>query len=190
MRFNKTLIAILLFLAAALPVSILYTGQAQLSVRNGALSGITTMPSYWPMGEISFATNAVATDITVQGTYVKAAGTSTLSSGVTSFDMPENNRLRYTGATTIMAHVACTFSYTVASGNNQELAFRIYKNGNPIPASEIRDTCSVSTGSESTAIHIMVELATNDYVELWAANISGTGDITASTLNLFALGMR
>jgi hypothetical protein len=167
MTLRKFVMVSALFFAAALPVSLLFPTNAQLNVRNGALTGVTTMPSYFPMGEISFATNASATDITVQGTYVKVAGTSTLSSGVTSFDMPENNRLRYTGATTIMAHVACTFSYTVASGSNQELAFRVYKNGNPLAASEVRDTCSAATGSESTAIHIMVELAQNEYLELW-----------------------
>lgn len=190
MTFNKTVIAVLLFLAAALPVSLLFHGNAQLNVKDGALTGITSFPNYFPMGEITMVNNATATDITVQSTEVKVAGTTTLTSGVNLFDMPATNRLRYTGSVTALMHVACTISYVVASGTNQELEFRIYKNGNPIAESEILDTCSAATGNESTAIHVFVSMAQNEYLELWCANNSGTGDITVKTLNLFALGMR
>jgi hypothetical protein len=189
MTIRKTVVVSALFLAAALPVSLLFTGNAQLNVKNGALTGITTMPEYFPMGEITMVGNAVATDITVQSTEVLVAGTTTLTSGVIKFDMPQNNRLRYTGTTTGLMHVACTISYTVASGSNQELEFRLYKNGSPVATSEILDTCSAATGNESTAIHVFISLATNDYLELWCANNSGTGDITVKTLNLFALGI-
>ena len=190
MTFNKAATIIILFLAAALPASLLFRGQGQISVINCALTGVSTMPNYWPMGEITMIGNASATDITVQSTEVLVAGTTTLTAGVVSFDQPQNNRLRYTGTTTALMHVACTMSYTVASGSNQELEFRLYKNGNPITASEIVDSCSAATGVESSAIHVFVSLATNDYIEVWCANNSGTGDITVRTMNLFALGMR
>ena len=190
MTFNKAATFVIIALAAILPMSMLFQGQGQISVINGALTGVTTVPNYWPMGEITMIGNASATDIVDQSTEYLVAGTTTLTSGVVSFDMPQDNRLRYTGTTTALMHVACTMSYTVASGANQELEFKIYKNGSPIAASEIVDACSAAAGAESSAIHVFVSMATNDYLELYCANNSGTGDITVRTMNLFALGMR
>lgn len=175
--FRNTVIGVAMCLAAAL----LYQTSAQLSVNNGAMSGITSFPNYFPMGEITMINNAVATDITVQSTEVKVAGTTVLSSGINLFDMPADNRLRYTGTVTALMHVACTISFNVASGSNQELEFKLYKNGAEIATSEILDSVSAANGFESTAIHVFVSMATNDYLELYCANNSGTGDITVET---------
>jgi len=119
MTFNKAATFVIIALAAILPMSMLFQGQGQISVINGALTGVTTQPNYWPMGELSMIGNASATDITVQSTEVLVAGTTTLSGGVVSFDQPQNNRLRYTGTTTALMHVACTMSYTVASNRTK-----------------------------------------------------------------------
>lgn len=164
--------------------------EAQLNVRNGALSGITTMPSYWPIGELTMSSNATATVISSSGVYTNMAGTTVLSSLSTGWDMPQDGRLRYTNSTTATMHIACTVSYSVASGSNQEFRAQIWKNGTNIVGSEIRDVVSSASGSESTAIHTSTTMGQNDYLELWLTNQTGANNFTVITFNLFVLGMR
>lgn len=181
---TKLFIIVTIFVCAA------YALIAQLSVVNGALTGNTTMPLYFPMGEMTITNNAVATTIASSGVYYQMAGTTKFTSAVgNQFDMPSNGRLRYTGTPTIMAHIACTLSYAVAAGSNQECRFVIYKNGVKVEESEIRNTLS-STASQSSAIHVALSLATNDYLELYCVNNTAANNLTATTVNLFALGLK
>lgn len=48
---------------------------------------------------------------------------------------------------------------------------------------------TVANATGSTALHVMAELATNDYLELYIGNLTDADDFTIKTLNLFALGM-
>jgi len=48
---------------------------------------------------------------------------------------------------------------------------------------------AVSSATESTALHCMVSLSTNDYIELYAGNLTDADDITVKTINLFAMGL-
>jgi hypothetical protein len=181
-------IKILLALLVGLAVTLI--SKAQLSVVNGALTGPTTMPLYFPMGEMTITNNAVATTIASSGVYYQMNGTTKFNSAVgNQFDMPSNGRLRYTGTPTIMAHIACTLSYVVSAGSNQECRFVLYKNGVKVEESEIRNTLS-STAGQSSAIHVALSLATNDYLELYCVNNTAANNLTATTVNLFALGLK
>lgn len=142
-----------------------------------------------PMGEIYMQGNSTATTIGTAGSYVKALGTSTLTPESHHFDMPSNNRLRYTGTKTKMFHVAFTISYKISSGNNQEVRMKIYKNGSDITASLIKDTMRNSSDVNSSAIHVMVSMAQNDYLELYLTNQTSTNGIIVDTMNLFAMGV-
>ena len=53
----------------------------------------------------------------------------------------------------------------------------------------IKDLVSSASDAESTAIHVMPKLNPNDYLEVFVANLTGTGDVTVQTLNMFAMGM-
>jgi hypothetical protein len=188
---NTKLRNVLLLLAVLAPLAALFwPSEGQIAVKNGALSGITTMPSYWPIGELTMRSNATATVINSAGVYTNMAGTTVLSSLSTGFDMPQNNRLRYTNSTTATMHIACTISYSVAAGSNQELRAQVWKNGTNIIGSEIRDTCGNSSDTESTAIHTSTTMSQNDYIELFITNQSAANNFTISTFNIFALGMR
>jgi hypothetical protein len=148
-----------------------------------------------PMGEIAyFSTTGTAVDITAQSdgstNMVKAAPVTALSTGGMDFDNggADNGRLRYTGATTRMFHVACTMSFSAASVNDQ-LVLGVAKGGTVIAASKAINHTQLTTETQSTALHVMIELAANEYLEIFVGNLTSASDATLKTMNLFAMGM-
>ena len=67
--------------------------------------------------------------------------------------------------------------------------FGVAKNGVVASACKVIQSIAVSSATESTALHCMVSLATNDYIELYAGNLTDTDDIIVKTINLFAMGL-
>jgi len=151
-----------------------------------------------PMGEINYFDStltgtsvAIVTATTGSNNYVKVAPTTALTSGAYEFDNggSNNGRLRYTGATTKMFHIALTIS-ALPSVTNDKFLIGISKNGVILPASRVVQTLFVAgTDIQSTALHVFTEMATNDYLEVVLGNFSGTGDISVVTMTLFAMGM-
>lgn len=147
-----------------------------------------------PMGEVSYFSltgTVVAIAAASDGltNFVKAAPVSVLTAESYEFDNggANNARLRYTGAVTKMFHCASTLSFGGGAGDT--LALAIAKNGAVIPESRAIMQMAPGGDPRSTALHQMVELGTNDYIELWVANITDASDPTVYTMNLFAMGM-
>ncbi len=147
-----------------------------------------------PMGEISYF-NLTGTTVTISGAsdgssnMVKVGPTTTLNNDM-DFDNggSNNGRLRYIGTTTRTFHVACTISYSAASAN-QNGVFGIAKNGTVVTAGKILPFLGLATDTRSAALHLMVTLSTNDYLELYVGNTTASNNIIIKTLNLFAMGM-
>lgn len=148
-----------------------------------------------PMGEVAYF-DTTGTTITISGTsdgstnMVVVNPTTALSSGQYEFDNggSNNGRLRYTGSTTRHFHVACTISIASAAANDV-FVFGVAKNGAVISASKVLMKVQGSGDTVSTALHVMTDLATNDYLELYVGNTTDTDNLVVKTLNLFALGM-
>lgn len=143
----------------------------------------------FPMGEVFMEGNSTATAIGNTTTYYKAAGTTTLGS---TYNMDNaagiSNRLRYTGSKTKMFHVAVTFS-AYSAGSNDIMYARVYKNGVPLNNCLVSAKLGGSGDRTSTAIHVMANLAQNDYLELYVRNSSAASNITVTELNFFAMGV-
>ena len=147
-----------------------------------------------PMGEFSYF-DLTGTTVTIAAisdgstNMVKAAPTSTLSSGAMSFDNggANNGRLRYTGATTRMMHIACSVSFS--GGNNDTIVIGIAKNGTVLSESKVLRMMNSNGDVGSTALHLYVTMNTNDYLEVFFGNTSAIANITCNSLNLFAMGM-
>jgi hypothetical protein len=148
------------------------------------------------MGELYDVDNTGATVITTQSTWTRAVFTPTLSMGM-DFDNPTGTRLRYTGTQTGHAHMGCTICVK-GSGINDTLSAVLIKNATVNGNNEYTTGSILTPGIvefnlggigdiESTAIHVMTELVTNDYVELFVQNQSDADDITITDTNLFAL---
>lgn len=141
-----------------------------------------------PFGSLSMTTPA-ATTIAVAGTYYKALGTTTISSTVEDVaDGSVNNRLVYTGTPDRHFNIEASVAMTTQS-NSQIVGMKIAKNGTPIDDTIVRR--KVGTGSDLGAAGVQgdVQMSTDDYLELFITNESGTTTVTIETLNLFIAGI-
>jgi hypothetical protein len=125
--------------------------------------------------------NVTATNIITQNVFVKGAGTTTQGSISQRFTLT-NNRATYIGALSGIFKI--TISVSATSGNNQLLRFRVAKNGTTIAQSEVEETTSGTGRSQTLICQDLVNLVTNDYLELWVANGSSNQDITVENLNV------
>lgn len=147
-----------------------------------------------PMGEVNFFNTtgtlvSIASQSNGSTNLVKVAPATSLTNDM-GFDNggADNGRLRYTGATTRVFHTAFTISMDGEGAGTNLYVFGIAKNGT-VDSCKVIQSMAVSNDTQSTALHCMVTLATNDYLELYVGNLTDADDITAKTMNLFALGM-
>lgn len=162
-------------------------------VISDATGGITPVGRlYVPMGEISYF-STTGTSIVISGTsdgstnMVVANPTTALSAMSESFDNggSNNGRLRYTGATTHMFHIAVTLSGS-PEVNGNVFVFGVANGG--VVAAESK-TLGSSAGTQFSALHAYIMLAQNEYLELFIGNTSSSKNFTIKSLNLFAMGM-
>lgn len=144
---------------------------------------VSTAPPYGSMSRLV----AAATTVITPGTYYKAAGT-TVAVNLNDFDMPLDNRLRYTGLASKHFHIVVSASFTVG-GTNDVVGLKIAKNGVVIDNTVQRRKVTTGTDIGSTAVHGDVVLATNDYLELWLTNETASDTVTVDELYFFANGM-
>ncbi len=145
-------------------------------------------------GQLSVAGNAVATTIPDNTDFHECDVTGVALSnqsailGTDDFDMLGDGQLRYLGVETRMFRITCTVSFTSAS-NIQEIHMELAKSGVVSTEAEIRR--KVGTGSDvgTGAISWITTLATNEYISLFAKNVTGANDITIVSYNLNASGM-
>ncbi len=146
----------------------------------------------WPYGSM-YTLTPIETVISTPGAYVKGA-CQTQINNLRNFDMPADNRLRYTGLIPYHMHIACSISMT-AAGNNLKASFKMFHWDDSASSGAVADGSEVNrfigTGADegSTAVHWDVVMDTNDYLEMHIANLTNTDNITLSNLYLFAMGM-
>lgn len=136
------------------------------------------------IGAIYFST-PVETVISTQGEKTLALGTTLATASLHNIDMPQNNRIRYTG--TIPRHfvIDAAISATIV-GNNKTVHFQLFKNGSPLV--ETLMNRAFGTGSDAGAIPLTtnVDMEKDDYIELFVSNETDTANITivSGTINL------
>lgn len=129
-----------------------------------------------------YLTSAALTSFTSVNTPVKVAGT-TSSVGLFRVTSPANNRLVYIGTKTRRFSVTASVSVTSQSANKY-FSFFIFKNGVKLPESEQAMRLSSGVDKGSLTVTCTVQLSTNDYIEVWAANTSDNSGMTVETLNI------
>jgi hypothetical protein len=146
----------------------------------------------FPYGGLYFTTPALST-ISVQSTYVKAAGATT-ATNLLLFDMPVNNRLRYIGTTMRHFHIVLQTTLEFASGTNQIAGLQLWKyddsaaSGALIAHSEAQAIVP-STDLMQLTSHADAMLDENDYIEMHIANHSNTNNMTVNLGYMFLVGM-
>lgn len=125
--------------------------------------------------------NATATTISAVSTPVKISGTTT-SASVTQKFTNTDNKAEYIGSFTRFFKVTATLSVT--SGNNNQVGIYIAKNGTIINESEVYGTTSGSGRAENIVVQTLVQLSTNDYIEIFVENATATNNVTITDLNV------
>lgn len=144
-------------------------------------TSLTTEKDDVASGNIYISSTA-ATNFTVVNTPVKIAGTTT-AANLFRVTAPVNNRLTYTGRKTRRFQVMCSLSMVSAS-LNKYFTFYIAKNGTVLPESRQQMQLILTSDRASITLSCTVELATNDYVEVWVANNTDLTSGTVSAMNL------
>lgn len=132
-----------------------------------------------PHGLLTMSGNTTATTISVAGTPVLTAGTWTAGS-TDNFTASTGGRLTYTGAETLDMTIDASITFRSASANEVDAAVTLYKNGSAASTSKRITSCSGSVqGSVSMPYHI--EMAQNDYLELFVSNEDTTDNLTVTS---------
>ncbi len=182
-------------LKSTLLTSLFQDGQAPSSITPQDLRDLI-VSIHSPMMGIYFSSSA-QTNVAVAGTYLKAAGTTTITNqmGDMDDDSGTSNRIRYTGATLKHFHLVCQASITLSGGSGQNSGIQIWHYdasaaaGSLVVHSEAQSTQGSSAIRQITT-HGDVLMDTNDYLELWVTNnTSASNDPTVSLGYLFAVGM-
>lgn len=125
--------------------------------------------------------NTTATVVSASAVEYKIAGTTTNSSQTSKFTHTDN-RATYSGARTRAFTVRANCSLN--SGNNRQIGVYIAKNGTVLVETEIYSTTNGSGRVENINVQGVVTLETGDYIEIWTENLTNTGNITVSDLNV------
>lgn len=161
----------------------------------GAIGPTGAMMSHiMPVGEIAYQDHVTPTTISVVASstpylinVATTLNTSNTSGASPYFDMPSNGRLRFIGTNTQKVHCALSIDVQSAGGANKIWSFSIYKNGVFYPRSRY-EIENPGTNEFTMACHIVIELATNDYLECWFENLSDTSDLIVHNFNLVCMG--
>lgn len=136
-------------------------------------------PSY---GEIFINANLTDTVIAVVNTPVKAAGVT--SNGLSSSDITlSSGRIQYTGADTKNFYCSVALNgFRIGAGLGTNFTFYIAKNGLVLSKSAVKE----QSGTDETVISTQcyIDLATNDYIELWLENNTNIQDYRVENMNL------
>lgn len=125
--------------------------------------------------------NATASDITGSVTPIKIAGTTTALSINQRFSHTDN-RLTYTGALTRTFEISAVLNIT--GGGAVPHTMWVYKNGSVVADSIGKGTTGAGGRAENIACQTIISMNTNDYVEMWIQNDSGSSDVTCTDLNV------
>ena len=126
--------------------------------------------------------NATATPIAVTGTYVKIAGITTAGVLSERFDLTTDNRAEYIGSQPHIFKITVITS-TVAS-KNVDFSTRIAIDGTTIADTTSSFTTTGNNQAFSNSSQGIISLSTNQYLEVFIANISDTTDPTIVDLTV------
>lgn len=134
----------------------------------------STEVSYYTMNN-----NATPTVIAIVDTAVKVLGT-TVSQDITQRFTNTANKATYVGALSRAFQVSATL--TCESGNNNQIGIYIAKNGTIVNYTESYITTNGSGKGEGAKVQGVIQLSTNDFIEIYIENSTATNNITVTNL--------
>ena len=143
----------------------------------GSYSNLINLPAY--INYFDFSSNLV-TDIVSVNTWVKL-NTNTTSLFSRDGLVHTNNRVTNTGGQRVFKVEGIV---SVSSGNNNEIHTAFFKNGVLHPCSEQSTVTNSGNKVNALPFHCLIELNTNDFIEVYVKNKLNTTDITLGNVNV------
>jgi hypothetical protein len=163
------------------------TGISSSSI-DWTMDGNTGIPNANADGLIGFTNNATTTSVST--VWIMPAGTYSLGTSPSKFDMPSNGVLRYIGKTPAKIRFIAVISARVATGTiSTELG--IVKNGAASPPSGVEIGFTSYTSKEScTVVYTDATAVMNDtYNVVIRRNTAGTSTFTVEDIQLTAISI-
>ncbi len=162
------------------------TSGTPTSIGSVSWVGNTTASTNWNIVQFPATGTSIGTNTLVE----TMSGCTALVNSTTGAGI-----IKYTGATSKHFHIALTFSYSGYKNGHPNLVFGVFKNGVLLPEGvvvvENTDPSGNNSVFNSTAIHVMTELAQNDEIDLRVIGLGGSsgGTIYMKAINFFAMGI-
>lgn len=153
--------------------------ETKAGIIQGYLEDIPLPTGILAFGEVFMQDNLTNTVISVINTPVKVLG-ATMAGNLADFEHSDN-RITYRGDETKVFHFVAAMSASRVGGGSEDYTFYFAVNDIVQNKTHIRRTLTSSGGSIS--LTGLLSLDTNDYVELWVENNSGTGDALVEDIN-------
>jgi hypothetical protein len=160
-----------------------YTAGVQFNDNKALFTNCKGIGNSAEIGQCYFTNNTTQNTIATTGVFEKILGTTTASSVNQKFNHT-NNRLTYTGGITRSFRVTASCSAQAITTNNTIILVRAAKNGKTIAESESQATTSATGRNENFYSQAIVELTTNDFLELFIANGSNANNLLVTELNM------
>ncbi len=163
-----------------------YTGYNFNNRWNVRSSGISTETDAVATGDINFdypVGSGASTNLTPTGTNVKLAGVTTSNNLFRFSRGGVDNRLQYLGTKRRFFRVSGAASFQ-ANATGTTYLFFIAKNGTVINQSKVYINSNSTTDILALPIEAIVDLSTNDYIEVYAQRFSGTGNALTVSMNV------
>lgn len=161
--------------AGTYTTGVAYSDNKSLFVNCRGITNSGNIAQYYMTG------NATATIVSSSGVFYKVSGTTSSGAYVEKFTLT-NNRATYTGALTGFYKVTAVLSLT--SGTNNQIAVRVAKDGTTSAQSQNKTTTNGSGRSENVVCSDIVQLSTNNYIEIFVSNETVSTNITVQDLNV------
>lgn len=157
-----------------------YTGGVDYTSNTAFFSNCKGIVNSSAIAQMHFNNNATTTVVGSANNFVKVNGVTT-PNGINQKFTHTNNRLTYSGGISRSFKVGAVAS--VAANNGQILTVRIAKNGVTLSNSESQATISANGRFENLKSQTIIEMTTNDFVELFVSNSANT-NVTVQELNM------
>jgi hypothetical protein len=160
-----------------------YTAGVQFNDNKALFTNCKGIGNSAEIGQAYYTNNTTQNTIATTGVFEKIVGTTTASPVNQKFTHTDN-RLTYTGGITRSFRVTASCSAQAITTNATIILVRAAKNGTTIAESESQATTSATGRNENFYSQAIVELTTNDFLELFIANATNANNLLVTELNM------
>jgi len=160
-----------------------YTGGVTYTDNKAFFSNCKGVVNSSQIGQMYYSNNTVQNPIATTNIFEKVLGTTTAGTINQKFSHA-NNQLTYTGGLARSFKITAFLSAQSIQTNNTTILVRIAKNGVTIPESEAQATTSATGRNEAFPCQAIVEMTTNDFIEIFIANATNANNLLVTELNV------